>query len=160
MQGFPWDPVVCERYMDDAIAQARRALCFGEVPVGCVVADSSGIVAAAHNMRETLHDPTAHAEMLALREAARRKGSWYLSDCLVVATLEPCPMCAGALVNSRVAGLVFGATDPKAGACVTLFRIPEDPRLNHSLPVLAGIRADECARLLSDFFRRLRSPRC
>ncbi len=159
MQGFPWDPVVCERYMDAAIAQAERAIHFGEVPVGCVVVDSHGIVAAAHNLRETLQDPSAHAELIALRDASRRKGSWYLSDCVVVATLEPCPMCAGALVNARVAGLVYGAPDPKASACSTLFRIPEDSRLNHTLPVIPGIRADRCAQLLSDFFRRLRQSR-
>jgi len=156
VQGFPWDLEVCQHYMESAIAQAEKAIRFGEVPVGCVIVDPSGIVAAAHNLRETLHDPTAHAEILALRDAARRKGTWYLSDCIAVATLEPCPMCAGALVNARIAGLVYGAPDPKAGACDTLFDIPGDGRLNHSFPVVAHVCEQRCARLLTDFFRQLR----
>jgi len=156
---LPYSTVECENYMALALAQAGRAAAFGEVPVGCVVVDQGGPVAFGHNLRETTQDPTAHAEMVALRAAARRKGTWRLTDCTLFVTLEPCPMCAGALVNSRLAGLVYGAADEKAGACSTLYEIPTDKRLNHMMPVLSGVLAEECAALLSDFFRRLRTGR-
>jgi tRNA(adenine34) deaminase len=142
-----------------ALAHAHFALAFGEVPIGCVIVDENGLVAAAHNLRETRQDPTAHAEMLALAEAARRKGTWRLNDCVLVVTLEPCPMCAGAIVNARIGALIFGAADPKAGACSTLYSIPSDRRLNHVLPVVGGVCEKECAALLSNFFRRLRTGR-
>jgi len=143
-------------YMELALEQARRAVSWGEVPVGCVIADDTGVVAAAHNLREVHRDPTAHAEVIALREAARRKGHWRLDDCVLYVTLEPCPMCAGALVNARLAGLVYGAADPKAGACSTFYEIPSDSRLNHVVPVESGVLEAECSAILREFFSRLR----
>lgn len=134
-----------------------KAAAVDEVPVGAVVVDSSGVVASAHNLRRSLNDPTAHAEILALREAARLKGTWHLSDCTLYVTLEPCPMCAGALVNARVGTLVYGAADPKAGACGTLYTITNDPRLNHEVRVISGVLQDECAEVLRQFFSRLRA---
>jgi tRNA(adenine34) deaminase len=143
-------------YMQHALEQARLAARLGEVPVGAVVVHDRKIIAAAGNRRETRRDPTAHAEVIALQEAARRRGSWYLNDCLLVVTLEPCPMCAGALVNARVGGLAYGALDPKAGACQSLFAITEDSRLNHFVPTVGGVLEAECADLLKAFFRQLR----
>lgn len=138
--------------MELALAQARLAIGEGEVPVGAVVIAGGSVVAARHNERERSGDPTAHAELLALREAAASLGGWRLSDATLVVTLEPCPMCAGALVAARVARVVFGATDPRAGACGTLYNVCADPRLNHELAVTGGVRADECGALLSSFF--------
>lgn len=144
--------------MREAIALAKTAAELGEVPIGCVIADASGnVIARGHNRRELDEDPTAHAEVVAMREAARVLGHWRLVDCTLVVTLEPCPMCAGALVNARVANLVYGCPDPKAGAVHTLYTIPTDPRLNHRLTVQAGVLAEECAQLLKDFFRARRS---
>ena len=125
----------------------------GDVPVGAVVVDQAGsVLAAASNEREVRHDPTAHAEILVLREAARRLHSWRLTGLTLVVTLEPCTMCAGALVLARVARLVFGAFDPKAGAVSSLFDVVRDPRLNHRVDVRGGILEDECGALLKDFF--------
>ncbi len=138
--------------MELALAEARAAAGEGEVPVGAVTLVDGGVVAARHNERERSADPTAHAEMLALRDAAAALGNWRLSDVTLVVTLEPCPMCAGALVASRVRRLVFGAADPRAGACGTLYNLCADPRLNHELAVTAGVRADECGALLTSFF--------
>ena len=143
-------------FMRAALTEALLAQTLGEVPVGAVVVRSDAIIGAAGNRRETQRDPTAHAEILALRAAARRTGTWYLDDAVMFVTLEPCPMCAGALVNARIQGLVYGALDPKAGACASLYGIPEDSRLNHNLPVVGGLLADECGELLSTFFRALR----
>jgi tRNA(adenine34) deaminase len=141
-----------------ALAEADRASALGEVPVGCVVVDADGrMLGRGHNLREREQDPTAHAEMLALREAARATGSWRLTGATLVVTLEPCPMCAGALVNARVTRLVYGADDPKAGAVRTLYRLVEDPRLNHRVAVEPGVLADECSSRLSAFFARLRN---
>ncbi|HEY5822014.1 MAG TPA: tRNA adenosine(34) deaminase TadA [Propionibacteriaceae bacterium] len=139
--------------MGAALAQAQRAQTLGDVPIGAVVLDGSGtIVAAAGNEREQSHDPTAHAEVLALRRAAAALGEWRLVDHTLVVTLEPCTMCAGALVLARVSRLVFGAYDPKAGAVASLFDVVRDPRLNHRVDVRGGIREAECAELLRDFF--------
>ncbi len=135
-----------------ALEEAARALDHGDVPIGCVVLAEGSVVASRHNERERLGDPTAHAEVLALRDAARAVGQWRLSDATVVVTLEPCPMCAGALVAARVRRLVFGADDPKAGACGTLYNLCVDPRLNHELEVLGGLLSDRSASLLEDFF--------
>jgi tRNA(adenine34) deaminase len=141
---------------DDAMAlalgEARAAAEAGEVPVGAVTLVEGRVVAARHNERERTGDPTAHAEMLALRDTAAALGGWRLADVTLVVTLEPCPMCAGALVAARVGRLVYGATDPKAGACGTLYNLCADPRLNHELAVSAGVRADECGDLLTSFF--------
>jgi tRNA(adenine34) deaminase len=143
-----------------ALAQARDALTHGDVPVGAVALVDGQPVAARHNERELMGDPTAHAEILALRDAAAALGGWRLSNVTLVVTLEPCAMCAGALVAARVGRLVFGASDPRGGACGTLYNLCSDPRLNHELPVTAGVRSDECAALLTSFFaeKRTSSP--
>jgi tRNA(adenine34) deaminase len=136
-----------------ALEQARLAARHGDVPVGAVVVDEAGnALAAAGNEREIRHDPTAHAELLALREASRRLQSWRLTGHTLVVTLEPCAMCAGALVLARVARLVFGAYDPKAGAVASLFDVVRDARLNHRVDVRGGIREAECGELLRTFF--------
>ena len=136
-----------------ALEQARLAADHGDVPIGAVVLNPSGaVVAAAGNQREQAGDPTAHAEVLVLREAAGVLGSWRLTDHTLVVTLEPCTMCAGALVLARVARLVFGAFDPKAGAVASVFDVVRDPRLNHRIDVRGGILEAECGQLLSDFF--------
>ena len=135
-----------------ALTEAARAPAHGDVPVGAVVLHQGQVVASRHNERELRQDPTAHAEMLALRDVAARFGSWRLTETTLVVTLEPCPMCAGALVGARVGRLVFGATDPKAGACGSLYNLCVDPRMNHELPVRAGVLADDAARLLVEFF--------
>lgn len=145
--------------MELALGQALEAFHLGEVPVGALVVANGSVVAGAHNLRKTNSDPTAHAEILALREAASRLGTWQLTDCTLYVTLEPCPMCAGALVNARVKRLVYGCSDPKAGAVATLYRICEDTRLNHRLVVTGGLLAPRCAALLSEFFSRLRSQK-
>jgi tRNA(adenine34) deaminase len=138
--------------MELAIAEARAALPHGDVPVGAVVVRDGDVIASRHNERELTGDPTAHAEILALRDAATAVGTWRLDDCTLVVTLEPCPMCAGAMVNARLGRLVYGATDPKAGAVGSLMNLVADPRLNHRVPVTAGVRADACGRLLVEFF--------
>jgi tRNA(adenine34) deaminase len=136
-----------------ALEQARLASMHGDVPVGAVVIDEAGsLLAAAGNEREIRHDPTAHAELLALREASRRLRSWRLTGLTLVVTLEPCTMCAGALVLARIARLIFGAFDPKAGAVSSLFDVVRDPRLNHRVEVRGGVLEAECGALLKDFF--------
>lgn len=142
-----------------AVAEARAAAQEGEVPVGAVAVIGGRVVAARHNEREGAADPTAHAEILALRDAASSIGGWRLSELTLVVTLEPCPMCAGALVAARVKRVVFGATDPRAGACGTLYNLCTDPRLNHEIEVTGGIGAAECAALLSSFFAAKRTDR-
>ncbi len=143
-----------DHFMELALAEARAAEAHGDVPIGAVVARISDgtVVAQRHNERELTHDPTAHAEILALQDAARALGSWRLTDYALVVTLEPCAMCAGALVNSRIGLVVFGAEDPKAGALGSRYHLLADPRLNHECAVIAGIRGDESAVLLRDFF--------
>jgi tRNA(adenine34) deaminase len=149
-----------ERWMRVAIDEARVAAERGEVPVGCVLVDRSDrVISRAHNLRETLQDPTGHAEMIALRWAAMDRESWRLDDVTAYVTLEPCPMCAGALVNARVARVVWGCDDPKAGAVRSLFAIGQDGRLNHRFAISAGVRGEECAGLLKAFFARLRGRR-
>lgn len=136
-----------------ALDEARRAPDHGDVPVGAVVLDAAGaVLASAHNERELTGDPTAHAEVLALRRAAAADPDWRLTDCTLVVTLEPCTMCAGALVNARVGRLVFGAYDPKAGAVASLWDVVRDPRLNHRVEVVGGVAEQECGALLRDFF--------
>jgi len=144
--------------MEIALEEARAAAARGEVPVGAVVTDKAGqVLARAGNEVEARHDPSAHAEMLALREAARRLGQTRLGDCTLTVTLEPCPMCAGALVNARLGKLVYGATDPKAGACETLYAIPGDARLNHRVEMHGGVLAPRCVELLRAFFKERRA---
>ena len=144
-------------WMAEALAEARKAAAEGEVPIGAVVVCESRVVGRGRNARETRRDPTAHAEVLALQEAARALGRWRLTGTTVYATLEPCPMCAGALVNARVDRLVYAVPDPKAGAAGTLFDVLRDPRLNHRVEVASGVLAEECGELLSSFFRSRRS---
>lgn len=140
-------------HMEMALAEAQSAADEDEVPVGAVVVSlDQGVIAAAHNQREQLQDPTAHAEMIALTQASRAVGSWRLERCVLYVTLEPCPMCAGGIVLARLPYVVYGATDPKAGACETLFRITDDSRLNHRCRVIGGVMADRCASILTDFF--------
>ncbi|MFQ5734782.1 MAG: tRNA adenosine(34) deaminase TadA [Planctomycetaceae bacterium] len=140
-----------------ALEQARMAFDAGEVPVGAVVVHRDCVIAEAHNQRETLNDPTAHAEIIALTQAAAALGSWRLLDCLLYVTLEPCPMCAGAVVQARVPTVIYGAADPKAGACDTLYQIATDVRLNHQAVVLGGVLQEECREILREFFAQQRS---
>lgn len=145
------------RMMRAAMDQARAASEIGEVPIGAVVYRGEEILAAAHNLRESQSDPTAHAEILALQRAAKKLGDWRLNDCSLAVTLEPCAMCAGAIVNARIGRLVYGAADPKAGAVESLYRLCEDRRLNHQPEILRGPLADESRGLLKDFFRQRRA---
>jgi tRNA(adenine34) deaminase len=145
-------------WMTIALDEARRAIEHGDVPVGAVVVDALGReLGRGHNRREVDADPTAHAEILALRAAAVARGHWRLDDCTLFVTLEPCAMCAGAMVNARLGRLVFGAADAKAGAVVSLFRLAEDPRLNHRFAVTAGCAPEPSVALLQAFFRALRA---
>ncbi len=139
-----------------AISEARIALSENEVPVGAVIVSGEQTIAAAHNQREQLRDPTAHAEMIALTQAANALGSWRLEGCTLLVTLEPCPMCAGAIVQARIPWVVYGATDPKAGAVHTLYQLLSDCRLNHQAQAVGGVLAAECGELLSRFFRQQR----
>ncbi len=140
-------------HMALALEEAEAAAAEDEVPVGAVIVSlERGVIGRAHNQRETLRDPTAHAEMIAITQAAQALGSWRLEQCVLYVTLEPCPMCAGAIVLARLPLLVYGATDLKAGACATLYRITSDPRLNHRAQVVGGVLAERCANVLSDFF--------
>ncbi len=141
-----------EAAMEFALAEAAAALEHGDVPVGAVVVRSGEVIAARHNEREALGDPTAHAEILGLRDASQVVGHWRLDECTLYVTLEPCVMCAGAIVNARIGRLVFGASDPKAGAVASLYEICADRRLNHRLPVTAGVLADRGGELLRTFF--------
>lgn len=144
------------RWMRAALREAEQALAEDEVPVGAVVVHGGRIVGAAHNQREQLNDPTAHAEMVAITQAAQTLGSWRLDDCILYATLEPCPMCAGAIVQARVPWVVYGAADPKAGAVDTLYQLLRDPRLNHRCRSTSGVLATECGAVLSQFFQAKR----
>ena len=146
-----------ERWMDEALQLAREAAAAGEIPVGAVVVHHPDgteprVIGRGFNRRETEKDPSAHAEIVAMREAGRALGSWRLIDCTVYVTLEPCPMCAGAMVQGRLRRLVYGCTDPKAGAVETLYQLCSDPRFNHRLEVVRGVKADEAAGLLREFF--------
>ncbi len=139
-----------------ALAEAARAEAEGEVPVGAVIVRHDRIIASAHNQREQLRDPTAHAEMIAITQAAAAVGGWRLTDCALFVTLEPCPMCAGAIVQARLPLLVYGASDPKAGAVESLFSMLDDRRLNHQVKYMGGVLAMECGTLLSRFFEKQR----
>ena len=145
-------------WMRVALGEADVAASLGEVPIGCVIVDASGVeIARGHNLRETDEDPTAHAEIVAIRSAAKKLASWRLEGCTLYVTLEPCPMCAGALVNARMKRVVWGCDDPKAGAVATMFGIGVDPRLNHRFAIEKGVLADECADRLKRFFVALRA---
>lgn len=146
-----------DAWMRRALDQARLAFECGEVPVGAVVVKDDVVVGEAHNQREALHDPTAHAEMIAITQAAESLGSWRLLDCTLYVTLEPCPMCAGAVVQARIPRVIYGATDPKAGACHTLYQITSDERLNHTALSIGGVLQMECGRILQEFFAEQRA---
>jgi tRNA(adenine34) deaminase len=142
-----------ETHMEMALDEAAAAADEDEVPVGAVIVSlERGIIARAHNQREQLHDPTAHAEMIAITQAAESLHSWRLENCVLYVTLEPCPMCAGAIVQARLPLVVYGAVDPKAGACDTLYRICSDARLNHRAQIVSGVLGERCAAVLSEFF--------
>ncbi len=135
-----------------ALAEARQASAEDEVPVGAVIVHGQRVVAAAHNQREQLRDPTAHAEMIAITQAAETLGSWRLDDCVLYVTLEPCPMCAGAILQARIPWIVYGASDPKSGAVHTLYELLSDRRLNHRCQTVIGVLAEPCGRILTKFF--------
>lgn len=145
-----------EFYMGKALEEAKTAFAVGEIPIGAVIIYQKKAIARAYNLRESLPCATAHAELLAIEKACRVLGRWRLSGCTLYVTCEPCPMCAGAIVNSRLDRVVYGCADPKADAVRSLFQLADSPLLNHRAAVTAGVRADECAALLKDFFRRKR----
>ncbi|MDY2920115.1 MAG: tRNA adenosine(34) deaminase TadA [Lentihominibacter sp.] len=144
------------RYMQMALDEAAKAAEAGEVPVGAVIVHEDRVIARAHNLTITLGDPTAHAEILAIREAAKAMGGWRLPGCSMYVTTEPCSMCAGAIVHARIGKLYIGTADPKTGACGSLYNIPQDRRLNHYTEIETGIMREECSQILKDFFRKLR----
>ena len=145
-----------EHYMRLALEEASAAMGQHEVPIGAVIVHGGRVIARAHNQREQLCDPTAHAEMIAITQAAESLKSWRLDGCTLYVTLEPCPMCAGAIVQARIPTVVYGAADPKAGAVHTLYRLLEDSRLNHRCLVVSGVLIEECGRILTQFFQRQR----
>jgi len=145
-----------EPFMRLALAQAEAALAADEVPVGAVIVHGGRVIAAAHNQRELLKDPTAHAEMIAITQAAGELGDWRLDQCSLYVTLEPCPMCAGAIVQARIPQVVYGAPDAKAGAVQTLYQLLSDPRLNHRCQIVSGVLLDACGEILSRFFQQKR----
>ena len=148
-----------EAYMREALAEARKAAALGEVPIGAVLVRAGEVLVRTHNLRETTNDATAHAEVLAIREAGRLLGGWRLTGCTLYVTIEPCPMCAGALLQSRIDRVVFGAPDPKAWADRSLLEILQNPGLNHRVEVRDGVLAEECSELIKQFFReRRRTP--
>jgi tRNA(adenine34) deaminase len=143
-------------FMQMALDQARLAPAAGEVPIGAVLVQDGDVLAQVHNFREVSQDPTAHAEIVAIREASTRLGTWRLNGTTLYVTLEPCSMCTGAIIQSRISRLVFATRDPKAGACGSVFNLPAEPRLNHRVHVVSGVLERECQDLLQAFFRRLR----
>jgi tRNA(adenine34) deaminase len=145
-----------DHFMQIAMEEAEIAVRENEVPIGAAIVHNGRVIARAHNQREQLHDPTAHAEMIAITQAAEALQSWRLDGCTLYVTLEPCPMCAGAIIQARIPTLVYGAADPKAGAVHTLHHLLDDPRLNHRAEVVSGVMAEPCARILSQFFQEQR----
>lgn len=144
------------RWMKEAINEAKKAEALREVPIGAVIVHKQMIIGRGHNLRETTMDPTAHAEIIAIREASASLGAWRLLDCILYVTLEPCPMCSGAIVQSRVPLVVYGTTDPKAGCAGTLMNLLQEERFNHESEIIQGIMQEECSELLTQFFRSLR----
>nr|WP_279380678.1 tRNA adenosine(34) deaminase TadA [Caldicoprobacter guelmensis] len=142
-----------EHFMQQALLEAQKAFCLGEVPIGAVIVKEGEIIARGHNLRETEKDPTLHAEMVAIREAARYLGGWRLTGCELYVTIEPCPMCAGAIIQARIQRVVFGALDPKAGCAGSLYNLLQDPRFNHRVEVVGGVMEEECRRIMQEFFR-------
>lgn len=142
--------------MKEALAEAKKAAAAGEVPVGAVIVKDGEIVGRGHNETETAKDPTAHAEMIAIRQAAKNLGGWRLTGCTMYVTTEPCSMCAGAIVWSRISRLFIGTMDPKSGACGSVFNIPQESRLNHFVEIETGLMQEECSSLMKSFFKELR----
>ena len=151
---------VDEGFMDLALDEAKKAEMSGEVPVGAVIVAGGVVIAKSFNRPVSLNDPTAHAEIGALRDACREQGNYRLSNATMYSTVEPCFMCAGAMIHARLARLVFGTSDPKAGSAGSIYNVLTDPRLNHRVEVISGIRQDECRSLLRDFFQRRRGSQC
>lgn len=145
-----------EYWMQEAIKEARKAEAIGEVPIGAIIVLGDEIVGRGHNLRESIRDGTAHAEMIAIREASQTLDAWRLLHCRLYVTLEPCPMCSGAIVQCRIPHVIYGAADPKAGCAGTLMNLLQEPRFNHRTEVTSGVLREECASLLTEFFRRLR----
>jgi tRNA(adenine34) deaminase len=156
VKGAEADSALHAELMRRALAEARAALAEDEVPIGAIIVHEGRVIGAAHNQREQLHDPTAHAEMIAITQAAAALGDWRLEGCTMYVTLEPCAMCAGAIVLARLPQVVYGAADPKGGAVTTLYRLLDDARLNHRAVVIGGVLAAECADILSCFFSQKR----
>ncbi|WP_261378556.1 tRNA adenosine(34) deaminase TadA [Paenibacillus agilis] len=148
-----------EYWMRLAIEEANKAEAIGEVPIGAILVHEGTIIGRGYNLRETTHDSTAHAEMIAIREGSEQLQAWRLLDCTLYVTLEPCPMCAGAIVQSRIPRIVYGTTDPKAGCAGTLMNLLQESRFNHQSEVIEGVLKEECASLLTSFFRKLRHKR-
>lgn len=151
--------MVHEKYMLEALKEAKKAYDLGEVPVGAVIVRNDEIIGRGHNLRETMKDPTLHAEIIAIKEAARKLGGWRLIDSTMYVTIEPCSMCAGALVNSRIDNLIIGAKDPKMGACGSIINIVEHEKMNHKLNVTYGVLENDCSQIMKDFFKSLRAKR-
>lgn len=145
-----------QAWMYKAIEEAKKAELIGEVPIGAIIVKDGEIIGKGYNLRETKHDPTAHAEMVAIREACDQIGAWRLLDCTLYVTLEPCPMCAGAIIQSRVKRVVYGTSDPKAGCAGTLMNLLQEPRFNHETELTMGVLQSECSDILTQFFRKLR----
>jgi tRNA(adenine34) deaminase len=145
-----------EYWMHHAILEANKAEAIGEVPIGAVIVKNGAIIGRGYNLRETTNDATAHAEIIAIKQASENLGAWRLLDCQLYVTLEPCPMCAGAIVQSRIPTVIYGTTDPKAGCAGTLMNLLQEPRFNHRTEVIQGVLQPQCAALLTDFFRKLR----
>lgn len=146
-------------FMKEALLEAKKAEMIGEVPIGAVIVKDGKIIARGHNLRETLQDPTAHAELIAIQQAAKQLGTWRLIDCTLYVTLEPCPMCAGSIILSRISTVVYGTHDPKAGCAGTLMNLLQDSRFNHQTELITGILQEECSEILSSFFRALRQKK-
>lgn len=145
-----------KRYMKEALKEAKKAYAIDEVPIGAVIVKDDVIIGRGYNMKEHTHDPTDHAEIIAIKEASKNLGTWRLTDCDMYVTIEPCVMCAGAIYQSRINNLIIGAPDPKGGAVVSLYNIPFDQRLNHNLNVVIGTYKNECSMIMKDFFKKLR----
>ncbi|MFX3634494.1 MAG: tRNA adenosine(34) deaminase TadA [Candidatus Pristimantibacillus sp.] len=148
-----------QAWMYKALEEAKKAELIGEVPIGAIIVKDGEVIGTGYNLRETKHDPTAHAEMVAIREACDRIGAWRLLECTLYVTLEPCPMCAGAIVQSRIQRVVYGTRDPKAGCAGTLMNLLQEPRFNHETELTEGVLQSECATILTQFFRKLRQQR-
>lgn len=156
MDEFNINHIDDEKFMQMALAEAKNAADFGEVPIGAVIVRNGVVVGRGYNLRERAKDPTAHAELLAIKQASETLGGWRLIGCTLYVTLEPCPMCAGAIVQSRIDRVVYGVSDPKAGCAGTLMNLLQEERFNHQVEVTSGILAEECSVILKDFFRELR----